>query len=61
MFYGRELELEIASTYLRSSNDQPMIFYGENGCGKTSILARIATESRTWLITSSEEKKEQVI
>lgn len=69
MFYGREAELGkicrglihacsilgTANEYLRSSNDQPMIFYGEHGCGKTSILARIATEARKWLGTATRQ------
>ncbi|KAI6228770.1 hypothetical protein M3Y99_01185600 [Aphelenchoides fujianensis] len=47
-FFGREGELKTGQEYLRSPNDTPMIFYGEHGCGKTSILARIATECRRW-------------
>jgi replication-associated recombination protein RarA len=32
-----------------------MVFYGEHGCGKTSILARIATESRKWLANKQQD------
>lgn len=60
LFYGRDAELGLANEYLRSSNDQPMIFYGEHGCGKTSILARIATEARKWLIAHSKQQDDQV-
>ncbi|KAI6199667.1 hypothetical protein M3Y96_00651200 [Aphelenchoides besseyi] len=49
MFYGRDKELATAQEYLRSTNDTPMVFYGEHGCGKTSILAKIAIECRRWL------------
>ncbi|KAI6183552.1 hypothetical protein M3Y97_00500900 [Aphelenchoides bicaudatus] len=59
LFYGRDAELGLANEYLRSSNDQPMIFYGEHGCGKTSILARIATEARKWLIAHSKQQDDQ--
>ncbi|KAI6242069.1 NACHT domain-containing protein [Aphelenchoides fujianensis] len=63
-FFGREGELKTGQEYLRSAQryaddlwvsvNQKTIHccsvevYGEHGCGKTSILARIATECRRW-------------
>ncbi|KAK0413279.1 hypothetical protein QR680_006707 [Steinernema hermaphroditum] len=48
-FHGREKEIEIAKQYVLSEKQIPMIFQGENGCGKTSLLARISTQIRSWL------------
>lgn len=49
VFYGRDRELGIAEDYMRSSSNLPLVFYGENGCGKTSIIAKVATMLREWL------------
>ena len=54
-FFGREDELKLAADYLRSTNDTPIIFHGEHGCGKTATVAKIATESRAWLGNSDIE------
>uniref|UniRef100_A0A1I8AA47 WD_REPEATS_REGION domain-containing protein n=2 Tax=Steinernema glaseri TaxID=37863 RepID=A0A1I8AA47_9BILA len=48
-FHGREKEIEIARQYMLSEKQIPMIFQGENGCGKTSLLARVSTQVRSWL------------
>lgn len=49
LFFGRENELALARAYLTNEAiNMPLIFYGENGCGKTSMLAKIATEARSW-------------
>uniref|UniRef100_A0AC35EXK7 NACHT domain-containing protein n=1 Tax=Panagrolaimus sp. PS1159 TaxID=55785 RepID=A0AC35EXK7_9BILA len=54
MFFGRSQELMHAKEYSISENNLPLIFYGENGCGKTSIMAKIATECRGWLTDAVE-------
>ena len=54
MFYGRTEELQIAKKYLQSDNCLPLIFCGENGCGKTSVMAKIATECRKWMTDAIE-------
>ncbi|VDK17375.1 unnamed protein product [Anisakis simplex] len=43
MFFGRDNELRVAENYVRST-----YLKGENGCGKTSTLAKIAREIRHW-------------
>uniref|UniRef100_A0A0K0FUG2 NACHT domain-containing protein n=1 Tax=Strongyloides venezuelensis TaxID=75913 RepID=A0A0K0FUG2_STRVS len=48
MFYGRNEELENGKKYILSDNCNPLIFKGDNGCGKTSLLAKIATEIKNW-------------
>ncbi|KAH7701155.1 Protein T05C3.2 [Aphelenchoides avenae] len=53
MFFGRDKELAQARNYLCSPTTIPMIFYGEHGCGKTSMLAKIAMESRGWMIEAA--------
>lgn len=57
LFFGRENELAMARNYLRDPNVSiPLILYGEHGCGKTSILAKIATQARSWLHEDSDEE-----
>uniref|UniRef100_A0A1I7RSF5 WD_REPEATS_REGION domain-containing protein n=1 Tax=Bursaphelenchus xylophilus TaxID=6326 RepID=A0A1I7RSF5_BURXY len=58
--FGREKELTGAKSYITTNNNYPLIFFGEHGCGKTSIMAKVATESRKWL-TSSESDSMPVI
>ncbi|TKR88810.1 hypothetical protein L596_012996 [Steinernema carpocapsae] len=48
-FHGRKKETNIAKEYVLSERQIPMIFQGENGCGKTSLLAKISTEIRHWM------------
>uniref|UniRef100_A0A0N4ZF20 NACHT domain-containing protein n=1 Tax=Parastrongyloides trichosuri TaxID=131310 RepID=A0A0N4ZF20_PARTI len=48
MFYGRSDELNKANRYILSDSNSPLIFKGDNGCGKTSLLAKIATEIKDW-------------
>ncbi|CAI4228678.1 unnamed protein product [Auanema sp. JU1783] len=50
MFFGRDEELSTIRAYVTSSNNQPLILHGENGCGKTSLLAKSATLFRKWLL-----------
>ena len=42
--HGREDELQEIKQYLMSTNDQPLIVHGESGCGKTSVLAKMALQ-----------------
>uniref|UniRef100_A0AC35UEM1 NACHT domain-containing protein n=1 Tax=Rhabditophanes sp. KR3021 TaxID=114890 RepID=A0AC35UEM1_9BILA len=51
-FYGREVELKKAKEYILSDVNVPFIFNGENGCGKSSIMAKIAVEIRPWILKS---------
>ncbi|KAL7293010.1 hypothetical protein TKK_0013456 [Trichogramma kaykai] len=52
IFYGREENLERIKNYMLGNNEKPLVFYGEGGCGKTSLLAKSAGLSNTvWLAT----------
>lgn len=42
VFYGREDNLEHTKRYMLGDSDKPIVFYGEGGCGKTSLLAKSA-------------------
>ncbi|CAB3397348.1 unnamed protein product [Caenorhabditis bovis] len=48
MFFGRDEQLEYAKQYLIQNSNLPLILQGENGCGKTSLLAKIAMKVREW-------------
>ncbi|GMT33781.1 hypothetical protein PFISCL1PPCAC_25078, partial [Pristionchus fissidentatus] len=48
-FFGRMEQLEIAEQYMLSTSNLPIILQGENGCGKTALLAKIACSIRGWL------------
>ena len=43
-FYGRNTTLESIADYIQSDSKQPFVVYGESGCGKTSVLAKSATQ-----------------
>ena len=43
-FHGRKEILSSIESYLTSDSNQPFVVYGESGCGKTSVLAKIATQ-----------------
>ncbi len=32
-----------------SSSRQPLVIYGESGCGKTSVMAKVASQAHTWM------------
>ncbi|KAL7638639.1 UNVERIFIED_CONTAM: hypothetical protein RMT77_011211 [Armadillidium vulgare] len=49
VFYGRETELEIAEKYIKGPGNKPLVLHGAGGCGKTSLLAKIAASSFIWL------------
>ena len=42
LFHGREEILHEIATYLQGEKGQPLILYGQSGCGKTSIIAQTA-------------------
>ena len=44
--------MERIKNYMLGTNDKPLVFYGEGGCGKTSLLAKSAGLSNTvWLVS----------
>ncbi|OXA41694.1 NACHT and WD repeat domain-containing protein 2 [Folsomia candida] len=49
VFYGREHSLELGKEYILGPSDKPMILYGQGGCGKTSLLAKIAAMCFEWI------------
>ena len=50
VFRGREDVLESVRKYLvHGKSNQPLVIYGESGCGKTSVLSKVASLSHTWL------------
>ncbi|CAF3573336.1 unnamed protein product [Adineta steineri] len=47
-FQGRADILERVRNYIQGSSKQPVVLWGEGGCGKSSMLAKIASESTSW-------------
>ena len=47
-FYGREESLTKAHVYIMGEADTPLVLYGAGGCGKTSLLAKIAAMCFPW-------------
>ena len=44
LFKGREELIEQCMAYIRDDErTQPFVFYGVSGCGKSSIMAKVAT------------------
>ncbi|XP_033747679.1 NACHT domain- and WD repeat-containing protein 1-like [Pecten maximus] len=41
-FHGREVTLEAIKLYLSSADQKPLVVHGQSGCGKTSIMAKLA-------------------
>lgn len=48
-FYGRKEFLEASKNILLQHEKQGVVLHGESGCGKTSIMAKIATEVKKWV------------
>jgi hypothetical protein len=48
-FQGRADILERVRNYIQGPSKQPLVLWGEGGCGKSSVLAKIASESSSWL------------
>ena len=40
--------LERVRNYIQGPSKQPLVLWGEGGCGKSSMLAKIAAESTSW-------------
>ena len=47
LFYGRDEFL--TSVQKAVTNDRVAVLHGESGCGKTSLMAKIATKVKKWL------------
>ena len=48
-FHGRKQFLEAAQKSLVEHERHMVVLYGESGCGKTSIMAKVATEVKQWV------------
>ncbi|KAL3862495.1 hypothetical protein ACJMK2_008455 [Sinanodonta woodiana] len=44
IFHGREDILDSVEKYLTSDVSEPLVLYGQSGCGKTSIVAQVAKQ-----------------
>lgn len=52
-FHGRDRELDMIRDYILEPSEvssKPMFIYGVSGSGKTSLLARVATLAKSWII-----------
>lgn len=47
-FQGRADILERVRHYIQGLSKQPLVLWGEGGCGKSSMLAKIASDSTSW-------------
>ncbi|CAF4288993.1 unnamed protein product, partial [Rotaria sp. Silwood2] len=47
-FQGRTDVLERVRHYVQGSSKQPLVLWGDGGCGKSSMLAKIVSESNSW-------------
>ena len=50
-FQGRTDIIERVRNYIQGSSKQPLVLWGEGGCGKSSMLAKVASESTSWFPT----------
>ncbi|XP_023233004.1 NACHT and WD repeat domain-containing protein 2-like [Centruroides sculpturatus] len=48
IFEGRLSEIERVKSYVYNDSDQPLILHGMGGCGKTSLIAKIASMIYDW-------------
>ena len=48
-FYGRKEFLEASKNILLNHDKHAVVLHGGSGCGKTSIMAKIATEVKQWV------------
>ncbi|CAF0996732.1 unnamed protein product, partial [Rotaria sordida] len=52
-FQGRTDILERVRNYVQGSSKQPLVLWGEGGCGKSSVLAKIVSESKSWFLSKN--------
>ncbi|CAF4731675.1 unnamed protein product [Rotaria sp. Silwood1] len=52
-FQGRTDILERVRHYVHGSSKQPLVLWGEGGCGKSSMLAKIVSESKSWFASKN--------
>ncbi|XP_069163973.1 NACHT and WD repeat domain-containing protein 2 [Procambarus clarkii] len=49
VFYGREEEVKKVEDYIKGPYVSPLLLHGAGGCGKTSLLAKCASNCIEWL------------
>ncbi|KAK3736404.1 hypothetical protein QZH41_017906 [Actinostola sp. cb2023] len=47
-FFGRGDFLELIKTRLLNKDNRAVVLYGESGCGKTSLMAKVTTAVKSW-------------
>ncbi|ELU08907.1 hypothetical protein CAPTEDRAFT_127243, partial [Capitella teleta] len=57
VFEGRDAELNAVKKYLNSNMTVPMTFYGQSGCGKTSVIANVYHKLNQWTANAKGESK----
>ena len=49
-FHGREEFMkDVREALLRNNKKRLVVLHGESGCGKTSLMAKLATQVKTWV------------
>ncbi|KAL8578635.1 hypothetical protein ACOMHN_007093 [Nucella lapillus] len=48
-FQGREDVVQMIRDYVLGSSPRPLVLYGLSGCGKTSLMAKAASQVETWI------------
>lgn len=48
-FTGQQSVLNSVKDYICGSSNHPLIIHGPTGCGKSSLIAKVAEMSSTWL------------
>ena len=61
IFQGRSDIIGRIEAYIKDDSDLPLMVYGESGCGKTSVLAKVASLIPTWLPSSDDYQPVVVI
>lgn len=60
-FRGRTDLINYIQIYALGSCNIPLVIYGESGCGKTSVLAKVANLSYDWMTSTSSECQPTVV
>lgn len=47
-FFGRGNFLDLVKNRLLNNDNRAVVLYGESGCGKTSLMAKVTTSIKTW-------------